>query len=106
MGAKRKPTDARECECGKTLFAYTSLVWIAIVDVEDGWLLRDYKWNATGKSLDRVFYAKSWRYGKVTGKSGRLHQAVTGHQYKQPHHKDGNGHNCMKGNLRECTPAN
>ena len=99
-------TDARTCECGKTVFAYTSLLWIAIVDAEDGHWLRDYKWSAAGHdTLDRASYARSNRYGRETGKSRRLHQVVTGHVYAQLDHLNGNGHDCRKANLRPCTSA-
>jgi len=106
IGRAPTPTNARTCECGKTVFAYTSLWWIAIVDAEDGHWLRDYKWSAAGHgTLNRASYARSNRYVRETGKSGRLHQVVTGHVYPQLDHSNGNGHDCRKANLRPCTSA-
>jgi hypothetical protein len=99
----RKPTNARACACGETWFAYTSLCWIAIVDTEDAWLLRDYKWSAMEKSLDGVFYAWSQRYRYETGNSARLHQAVMGNFHGQLDHANNNGHDCRKAKLRPCT---
>jgi hypothetical protein len=100
---KRKPTNARVCHCGEHWFAYTSLCWIAIVDAENGWLLRDYKWTAKGQALNWAFYAYSPRYRQETGQSARLHRAVMGHAHEQYDHANGNGHDCRKGNLRPCT---
>jgi hypothetical protein len=102
---KRRPTNARTCECGETVFVYTSLVWIAIVDAEDGWLLRDYKWTARGYSLDGIFCVASNTYHRDTGNSSLLHQAVTGHIYPQLDHINRNDHDCRKINLRPCTYA-
>src|SRR5260370_31405328 len=101
----RKPTNARTCECGKTIFAYTSLCWIGIVDVEDGWLLRDYKWSARGQDLGRPFYAKSKRYHQDAGSSWDLHRAVMSNSHSQYDHRNGNGHDCRRSNLRPCTEA-
>jgi hypothetical protein len=97
----RKPTNARVCECGETCFAYTSFVWIAVVDKEDSWLLEQYKWSATGISLDGHWYAKSRRYAEETGKSNQLHRAVTGHKWEMVDHANNWGHDCRKSNLRE-----
>ena len=106
VGRPPAPTDARTCACGETVFAYTSLWWIAIVDAEDGHWLRNYKWSAARHgTLERACYARSNRYGRETGKSGRLHQVVTGHVYPQLDHLNGNGHDCRKGNLRPFTSA-
>ena len=99
----RTPTNARACACGETVFAYTSLFWIAIVDAEDGHWLRDYKWSAGGKRLDGVFYARSRRYYCETGNSAALHHAITGHIHDQLNHVNSNGHDCRKVNLRPCT---
>ena len=74
----RKPTNATLCECGLTCFAPTTLWCVAIVDAEDAWLLERYKWTASTSGRDQVFYAKSMRYQRETGKSDKLHQAVTG----------------------------
>jgi hypothetical protein len=101
----RTPTNARACACGETVFAYTSLFWIAIVDAEDGHWLRDYKWSAGGRGLDGVFYARSPRYYRETGNSATLHHAITGHVHDQLDHVNGNGHDCRKVNLRPCTNA-
>jgi len=98
----RKPTNAQPCTCGETVFAYTSLFCVAIVDAEDGHWLRDYKWNAAGRSLESPFYARSRRYYRETG-SPALHQAVMGHAHEQYDHVNGNGHDCRKANLRPCT---
>jgi hypothetical protein len=102
-GRRPKATNAHTCECGATVFAYTSLFWIAIVDVEDGWLLRDYKWHATGKSLEKPFYAQSVRYSRKTGNSNLLHQAVTKYTHPQWDHINHNGHDDRKANLRACS---
>jgi hypothetical protein len=100
-----KPTNARTCECGATVFAYTSLWWIAIVDHVDGWLLQTFKWSAQGSALDRVFYAASPRYSQERGGSRLLHHAVTGNTHPQLDHVNHNGHDCRKVNLRPCTDA-
>jgi hypothetical protein len=100
---RRKPTNARMCECGLTCFAPTTLWWVAIVDAEDAWLLQRWKWSASGRSRDRTFYAKSTTYWKDTGKSDRLHQAVTGHIHQLVDHRNRNGHDNRKANLRPCT---
>ena len=102
---KRKPTNAKICECGLTCFAPTTLWWIAIVDAEDAWLLERWKWFANGRSRDRAFYAQSRTYGRETRKSDRLHQAVTGHVHRQLDHRNRNGHDNRKVNLRPCTHA-
>ena len=99
----RKPTNARTCACGETVFAYTSLFCVAIVDAGDGWLLHDYKWNAQGKSLDGPFYVWSKRYGRETGNSALLHRAIMDCAHTQYDHVNGNGHDCRKLNLRPCT---
>jgi hypothetical protein len=78
----RTPTNARACACGETVFAYTSLFWIAIVDAEDG-----------------------PRYYRETGNSATLHHAITGHIHDQLDHVNGNGHDCRKVNLRPCINA-
>jgi hypothetical protein len=101
----RKPTNARVCECGDTCFAYTSFVWIAIVDAEDGWLLEEYKWSATGRSLDSYWYAQSKRYAKETGKGDKLHRTITGHQWEMVDHINNWGHDNRKCNLRETNPT-
>ena len=102
---KRKPTTAKICECGLTCFAPTTLWWIAIVDAEDAWLLERYKWFANGTGRHRTFYAQSRTYGRETRKSDRLHQAVTGHVHRQLDHRNRNGHDNRKVNLRPCTHA-
>ena len=102
---RRKPTNARMCECGLTCFAPTTLWCVAIVDAEDAWLLEQYRWQVSTKGRDQVFYAKSTRYWQETGKSDRLHQAVTGHIHPQLHHRNRNGHDNRKVNLQPCTAA-
>jgi AP2 domain len=97
---RHKPTNAKVCHCGETVFAYTSLCWIAIVDARDGSLLRDYKWTAQGRSLNHAFYARSPRYSRETGKSEFLHHAVTGHVHNELDHANGNGHDNTRCNLR------
>lgn len=99
----RKPTDARVCECGATWFAKTSGCWSVIVDAGDGQWLRDYKWSAHGKSLNKPFYAMSPRYRRETGLCDRLHQVITGHVHKMLDHINGNGLDNRRSNLRPCT---
>jgi hypothetical protein len=105
MTPRPKSTNAKVCECALTCFAPTSLWCVAIVDAEDAWLLQRWKWSATTSGRDHVFYAKSMRYRRETGKSDRLHQAVTGHIHPQLDHRNGNGHDNRKANLRPCTYA-
>ncbi len=102
---KFQANDGHTCECGKTVFARTSLFWVAIVDVEDGHWLRDYKWSAAGTSLDAPFYAVSGRYRYETGKSPKLHRVVMNHAHEQYDHVNYNGHDCRRSNLRPCTNA-
>ena len=100
---KRKPTDTRACAYGKTWFATTSLFCIAIVDTEDAWLLLDYKWTAHGSSLSAPFYAVSPRYAHEHGTSDKLHRAVMNNSHEQYDHRNGNGHDCRRTNLRPCS---
>src|SRR5271166_1464377 len=101
--ACRKPTDARDCHCGETVFATTSGWCVAIVDADDGHFLRNFKWSATSRALNYASYARSWRYRLKIGKSQYLHQAVSGHVHEQLDHRNGSGHDCRKDNLRPCT---
>lgn len=99
-GGPRKVIEAYPCECGTTWFSKTSQWLTAIVDTDDAYLLQRWKWCAHSSDLQTAFYCVSRTYGKETGKSALLHQAVTGHKYAKLDHKDGNGHNCCKSNLR------
>jgi hypothetical protein len=101
----RKQTDARIYDCGETCFSHTTGWCVAIVDRNDSWLLQEYKWYASGKYFSDVFYPKSWRYGRETGKSELLHQAITGHAYDQLDHINGNGHDCRRSSLRPVTQS-
>jgi hypothetical protein len=100
---KQKQSNATICECGKTCFAPTSIWCVAIVDVEDAWLLQSYKWSASGLFRNQTFYATSDRYGWETGKSAKLHRAIMGHAHPQYDHKNGWGHDCRRANLRPAT---
>src|SRR5215831_4518240 len=95
-GRKKVVPEAFGCECGKTWFAKTNEWCVAVVDVEDSWLLRDYKWTVEAKYLNWPFYARSNRYRRETGKSCYLHQAVTGHVYERLDHINHNSHDCRK----------
>src|SRR5262245_11900952 len=79
------------------------LVVRGIVDVEDSWLLRDYKWTANARYLNHTFYAASNRYARETEKSPLLHRAVMGHAYEMTDHRNHNGHDCRRSNLRPST---
>jgi hypothetical protein len=85
------------------MFAATSLCFTAIVDLDDGHFLRDHKWNAQGRSLERPFYAYSNRYAKENQTSALLHVAVMGGNEGPWDHKNGNGHDNRKSNLRPAT---
>jgi hypothetical protein len=78
---------------------------VAIVDVEDAWLLLEYKWLASGKYRSGAFYAVSDTYAKETGKSGRLHRIVRPEIQGQIDHINRNGHDCRRQNLRPATPT-
>jgi hypothetical protein len=105
QGRPRKKSDARDCECGLTTFAKTSLCFTAIVDVEDGHLLRDYKWSAKGRCLEHAFYARSSLYARENQIPDEdLHVAVM--RNKGPwDHINGDGHDNRKSNLRPAGPS-
>ena len=105
MPFKRIKPTATFCECGNHCFANTSLWCVTLVDAEDAWLLKQYKWSASSKGLDRYFSAYSRTYGKDTRKSALLHQAVMGHAYPLIDHISRNAHDNRKVNLRPCNGA-
>jgi hypothetical protein len=101
---RRKKTQMQVtiCECGKTCFARTSQWCVVIVDAEDGWLLRKYKWTAHITGGGRSPSVRCNTYAYETGKSALLHRAVTGHAYPLMDHINRNAHDNRKANLRLC----
>ena len=75
--------DATICECGKTCFAPTSQWCVAIVDAEDGWLLRKYKWTAHIRDRVTSPSVRCKTYAYETGKSALLHRRVSEIMCKQ-----------------------
>jgi hypothetical protein len=105
-GVNRKVRLPAACECGSHFFVPTSRWGIAIVSPGDEWLLREYCWTLYWpKSAPSIAYAISTRYGNDVGNSsfGYLHRAI----FIEPNadHRDGNGLNCQRFNLRASTVA-
>lgn len=77
--------------------------YVALVDDEDFEFLSQFAWHVlVVKTKNRdIFYAKrNYRVGKKTY-SWLMHKLLTG--YAQTDHKDHNGLNNQRSNLRECT---
>ena len=100
---RQKKHEITDCECGHHCFTKTSQWLTVLVSPEDRRWLEDYAWSAQGNYVNQPFYAQSSRYYRDTGKSRLLHQVITGHKIKMIDHKDGNGHNCTRGNIKETT---
>ena len=98
--------EAFTCACGATAFARTSLWGVTIVDADNLHLLQTYKWSAKTNHRGCTHYVASPNYGKNTGKSYYLHHAATGHIYTKLDHKNGDGHDNRRSNLRSCDEKN
>jgi|SRR6516225_8656021 hypothetical protein len=105
IGWNLKPAQGRirampnpiKCECGDHWFDRTTFVWTVLVSPGDEWLLRKYKWRATGSSLDAACYPASTTYWRKTGKA-RLYPSIV--DYPQVDHINGWGMDNRRSNLR------
>lgn len=68
---------------------------VAIVDDGDYPLVSQFKWYA-------VKISNKW-YAATGNKARYLHRVIIGENEKEKDHIDGNGLNCQRDNLRECT---
>lgn len=78
--------------------------YIAIVDDEDAWVLR-FRWHASEKHRvdgTKVIYARADVDGKKVGLHGLLLGSVEGFFVD---HRDGDGLNCRRGNLRQASKS-
>ncbi len=86
-----------------------SVVWIKLtqgketcVDLADWPLVREYTWFAyRDRGCGECFYAT----GRVGGRTVRLHRLLAGQDGLEVDHKDGNGLNNLRSNLRVATHA-
>jgi hypothetical protein len=101
-GINMKSRPSTICECGSHAFASTSRWGVALVSAEDAWLLSKYCWSLQWNGLSAA-YARSERCAKDIGDptAEHLHRIVFGS--KGADHKDGNGLNCQRSNLRKST---
>lgn len=74
---------------------------VAVIDFEDFDKVRSYKWSAKKSKTSQIWYARTnmWISGKRTTRN--LHQVILP-GYKEIDHKDGNGLNNRRQNLRGC----
>lgn len=74
---------------------------IALVDDEDFKKVSQFKWQA--QFSGKVWYAKRgiWKRNNKNNSTAFLHQFITGAQSTD--HKDGDGLNCQRDNLRSAT---
>lgn len=108
-GIKGQNVKARPpipCECGSHYFAPTSRWGVALVSPEDRWLLEQYCWTLYWPAkTPSIAYASSVRYANDVGVNSFcfLHRAI----FIEPgaDHRDGNGLNCQRPNLRASTVA-
>jgi len=73
---------------------------IALVDDEDFEKVSKYKWSATS-SINGVIYGARGIGGRKNHKTIYLHQFIMG--MKNVDHRDGDGLNCQRSNLRPAT---
>lgn len=89
------------CECRATAWQSLTNGWgIAIVDIDDAHLLRDYKWSMKTKRGDRVPYANSNTFARRNKGRSMLHQAIL-EVATSVDHRNHNGLDCRRDNLRE-----
>jgi hypothetical protein len=91
-----KDRSPRECACGDHWFCSITQWGVALVDPEDAWLLQEFLWQLKRcTSGGRTFYVQS-------KEPGLLHQAITDHVHEMIDHRNRNGLDCRKANLRPC----
>lgn len=74
------------------------------VDEQDWPLVTQYRWFVCKKPRSRTLYA--WGYRRADGPKSKkvyLHRLITGEQFPEIDHIDGNGLNCCRENLRPAT---
>lgn len=72
---------------------------VALVDDDDFERVSSIKWCADVKGGGTLCYARGYSNGKMIS----MHQFITGN--KMTDHRDGNGLNNIRSNLRSCTPS-
>ncbi len=78
----------------------------AIIDSEDFEKVKKYKWHLMSNKAKTHFYARCNVYTKGKGKNIYLHRLImNAEKGKLVDHKDGDGLNCKKSNLRISTQA-
>jgi hypothetical protein len=85
------------CACGEHAWAVLTKGYVTFVSPEDAWLLASRKWYATtSKSNGRSIYVEGGSCPHL-----RLHREILGEP--EVDHKDHDGTNNRRGNLRPCT---
>jgi hypothetical protein len=88
------------CVCGNHLWAQITKGYVILFSYEDRRLVEARRWTAAVR--DRAVYAE----GKVYGVRMYLHQAIGAEIFEEGaeiDHRNHNGLDCMRGNLRPCT---
>jgi hypothetical protein len=88
------------CACGKHAWAVLTKGFVTLVSPEDARFLKEGNWHANTND-ERLIYARAW------GKHRRLvlHRQILGEPDGQIDHKDHNGLNNQRSNLRPCSQS-
>lgn len=75
--------------------------FVAIIDAADAPLVAGYSWHVYNRRRDHTQYATAWVPGSRPRRKVAMHTLLTGE--KRIDHKDGNGLNNTRDNMRPCT---
>lgn len=73
----------------------------AVIDASDAPLVAGYSWHVYHKPSSNLWYATAWIPGAIPKKKITLHALLMGRSHVD--HKDGDGLNCTRENMRPCT---